>query len=391
MQAHNADIVLQFIKRHGPLSRAETARSLGFSKSAISSLIGLLLDEQLLQTVGTGHPATGRRSQLVSFNPNAFFTVAIHLFRGRVRCALINLEGRIIIERVESLRDRSDAAEVIEHSAGLIEQVVRHSGTERARVTAVGVMIPGIVDSVTGRVLYSSQLGWDDPVDLAGELQKHVKLPIFLDNDANALALAEVWVGHGARYTDIALIFLSDGVGGAYFSGSHLLRGRSSAGMEIGKMNVCGKEGIASVESYLSFKSLCSLFGLDDDPKVTDTETLFHQVQARTRADRSAMRRALSETTDMLAQLTANLVAVVNPEAVFLETPLTEVVPGFMEELETRVAAYLPRKPKLSVQMFPASLDAERAIVGGAAIAMYRTRFRFIITGGPGSDGASES
>lgn len=382
MQEHNAHIVLEFVKQHGPVSRADTARSLGFSKSAISNLISVLLKDELLEVVGTGHPATGRKSQLLSFNPNAFFNVGVELLWGQVRCALVNLNGRIVNEHTEVVSDTTDAAEVVNSVEKSVRLVAENSGQTHDRVAGVGIMVPGIVDAAEGRVVYSSVLGWNEPVNLASMLEDRLSTPVFLENDANALALAEVWVGRGGQFSHIALLFLSDGVGGAFFSKSEVLRGRNYAGgMEVGKMIVCGRDGPASVESHLSARTLEDLFGLEHGPKVDNVEALFERVREQVLADPESVRPAFQEIVDLLAQVIANVVALVNPDAVFLDTPLLQAYDNFIRELEESVGQYLPRRPELTVRIYPASLPTEREVVGGAAIAMYRTRFRFIITG----------
>jgi predicted NBD/HSP70 family sugar kinase len=381
MQEHNAYIVLEFVKQNGPVSRAETARSLGFSKSAISNLIGVLLQDEFLEVVGTGHPATGRKSELLSFNPNAFFSIGVEIASGEVRCALINLDGRIIDQQSKPVVETSDVAAVVERTEAAIKEIVDASGYARRRIAGVGIMIPGIVDAAAGRVIYSSVLRWNEPVDLAERIEQALGIPVFLENDANALALAEVWVGRGGQFANVALLFLSEGVGGAFFSKSQVLRGRNYAGMEIGKMIVSGTDGPASVESFLSFDKLKEHFVEPEWGEPSNVTELYDSIRERARTDLESMRTGFDYVTDTLAQAIANLVAILNPDAVFLDSPLIEAYGGFVAELEQAVEDYLPPRPELSVRLFPASITAEKEMLGGAAVAMYRTRFRFIITG----------
>lgn len=69
MQQHNSCVVLEFIKQHWPVSRADMAQTLGFSKSAISDICALLTDLDLIRSSGKDDPRTGRKSDPLQFNP----------------------------------------------------------------------------------------------------------------------------------------------------------------------------------------------------------------------------------------------------------------------------------------------------------------------------------
>ena len=216
---HNADIVLEFIKYHGPVSRAQIARALGFSKSAISNLTAFLLENQLLTVAGIGHPTTGRKSQLLAFNSNAFFYLSIDLRWHQVEVAVVNLSGRIITRVTTPLARPQVPADVITQIGESVERVLLdyQATMSMDELKAVGVMVPGIVNAETGQVVYSSNLGWDTVVDLGAELKGMTGLPVYVENDANALALSELWIGRGKSYPSLVFLFFGNGVGGRFY------------------------------------------------------------------------------------------------------------------------------------------------------------------------------
>lgn len=381
---HNADVVLEFIKRHGPVSRAEIARALGFSKSAISNLTAFLLENKLLNVAGIGHPTTGRKSQLLAFNSNAFFYVSIDLRWHQVAVAIVNLDGQIITQVTTPLARSHDPADVIVRIGETVYPALTDFQNDKSEhdLKAVGVMVPGVVNAETGQVLYSSNLGWESPVDLGPALQALIGLPVYIENDANALALSELWVGQGKSYPSLVFLFLGNGVGGAFVSKSELLRGRNYAAVEVGKMIVCGPEGPESVETHPSFQDLRRLTAAhDEDMAGAESSTATSAVGVWHHRQESEQ-IVLENLVRMFGQVVTNVVSMFNPSAVFIDTPRMPTPSNFLSTLKTEVTKLLPERPQRAVELLPTSLGPEEEILGGAAIAIYGTRLRFIVTGG---------
>jgi glucokinase len=100
---------------------------------------------------------------------------------------------------------------------------------------AVGVGLPSLIDSVTGRVRMSANIDLAE-VDVAAELGRRVAVPVAVDNDANVAALAEHRVGAGAGRGDLVMLTVGTGVGGGVVAGGRLVRGGRGTGAELGHM-----------------------------------------------------------------------------------------------------------------------------------------------------------
>jgi glucokinase len=137
------------------------------------------------------------------------------------------------------------------------------------RASALGVGVPGLVDT-TGRIVYATCNldGWHD-VPLAEQLEKATGLPTVLGNDANLAALGEVWLGSASQYTSALLITLGTGVGGGIVSEGKVFTGSRGLAGEIGHMVfdrsgpacVCGSKGC--LEQYISAPAIQRRFGMD--------------------------------------------------------------------------------------------------------------------------------
>ncbi|MCW2844076.1 MAG: glkA 1 [Nocardioides sp.] len=173
----------------------------------------------------------------------------------KIAGGVIDEDGNILEEhRVESPATDSEAIE--EAIAALVKEL-----SSRHDISAVGVGAAGYIDKARSTVLFSPNLAWRN-VDLKGELENRLDLPVVIENDANAAAWGEFRFGAGHDVDDLLLVTVGTGVGGGVVLDGDLYRGAFGVGAEIGHMRVvpdgivcgCGKKGC--FEQYASGSAL---------------------------------------------------------------------------------------------------------------------------------------
>lgn len=169
---------------------------------------------------------------------------------GGTKILAVRVEDGAVVAEEKRSTPRDGPAAVLEAVAAM----VRRLGTD---VVAVGLGGPGRVDHRRGILGPAPNIpGWDVAVPVADHLTADLGLPVRVDNDVNAAALAEHRWGAGAGHADLLVVFVGTGVGGALVLGDHLVRGRHGLAGEIGHMMVvpdgrrcgCGRAG--HVEAY---------------------------------------------------------------------------------------------------------------------------------------------
>src|SRR6478752_5695856 len=146
------------------------------------------------------------------------------------------VQGGRIIARMPALvtRDYSDHALLLKAIRKTIEELREHN----SEVAAVGAGLPGMIDSVHGRVYQLSNVpGWED-VPLTALLEEWTGLPAAIDNDANAMAYAEWLFGAGREGVNVVCVTLGTGVGGGLILDRKLYRGSRLGAGEIGQMTI---------------------------------------------------------------------------------------------------------------------------------------------------------
>jgi glucokinase len=155
---------------------------------------------------------------------------AVDLGGTHLRVALVDDTGRILTQAKQET-PKGDAAEGI--VAALVE-TARQWDSHRQAVVAASIMVPGAVDSDNAVVLQSPNLPSLVNYALKAELEKRLGWPVFLENDANAAAVGEMWVGAARGCRDVVSVTLGTGVGGGMILDGKLWRGSHGSGGEIG-------------------------------------------------------------------------------------------------------------------------------------------------------------
>lgn len=190
------------------------------------------------------------------------YYLGVDLGGTNIAIGLVDEEGKILHQNSCPTGVNRPFGKIMADMGALAHQVVAEAGHSMDEVAAVGIGAPGASDNKAGTVIFANNLNWRN-VPVRAELGKHVNLPIFVDNDANVAALAELYAGVAKGKDSIILITLGTGVGGGIVLNQRVWGGRHNVGAEIGHMIVetehgepcsCGNDGC--FERYTSATAL---------------------------------------------------------------------------------------------------------------------------------------
>ncbi|PYS79139.1 MAG: sugar kinase, partial [Acidobacteria bacterium] len=190
MRAINRQIVLNYVRDRGPISRAEIARQTALQRSTISEIVDSLLEEGLIEEVGAGRSTGGRCPTLLALRTSGAAAIGIDIAPTRTTVAASDLAG-CVLEQEEFETDH-DFEKTITRAINAACRLLEKS---QGKIEGIGVSLPGLVDPSTGRLLYIPYFKWHD-LDVGPRIAAATGLEVTIDNDANAAALAELWFGH---------------------------------------------------------------------------------------------------------------------------------------------------------------------------------------------------
>ncbi|TSB46986.1 ROK family transcriptional regulator [Alkalicoccobacillus porphyridii] len=284
IKRENKQHVLQQIREHAPISRAETAQKTGLNKGTVSSLVAELLNEELIRESGPGESSGGRKPVMLHFHATSAFSIGIDLGVNYILAVLTDLGGNIISSLHEPLHE-TEYESVFLKLKEMIHTLRQLAPPSRYGVIGVGVGVPGIV-STTGVIINAPNLNWKH-VDLMSQLETEIQLPIWIDNEANFGAHGEKIYGSSVTGHNILYLSAGIGIGAGMILDGNLYKGSTGHAGEVGHMTVdvkgplcrCGNYGcwelFASEQALLSsIQQHTSLEELIRGAEEGDSETL---------------------------------------------------------------------------------------------------------------------
>jgi predicted NBD/HSP70 family sugar kinase len=367
----NRQIVLNYVREREPISRAEIARETDLQRSTISAIVEALTTEGLVEEVGEGESTGGRRPTMLRLRTKEPIAIGVAITPTCTTVATSDLAGRIV-ERKEFLTD-PDPDKTLSDVIDLVRELsLRNKGS----IEAVGVSLPGLVDPSSGNAIYVPYFKWRD-IPVAKMISTAIGLPAIIDNDANAVALAELWFGRPevSDARDFIMVFVAEGVGTGIIFDGQIYRGESGAAGEFGHMIIgtnapvpcsCGNRdcweafssGRAALARYLKLSG-------EENPALFG----FRELVDRALGGELPAKAALIETAHWLGVGISNLVVGFSPEAVVVGGEIARAWP-LVEAALTETIEHSVRRGLPSARILPSTLGDDPTLRGALSLVL---------------------
>jgi len=363
----NRQIVLNYVREREPISRAAIARETALQRSTISEIVEALTGEGLVEEIGEGKSTGGRRPTLLRLRTVGAIAIGVNITPTYTTIASSDLAG--VVVQQESFPTDPVPERTVNR---IIEIISRFS--DQGSIEGVGISIPGLVTPATGNVIFVPYFKWRD-LPIAETISQSTGLPVTIDNDANAVALAELWFGRpevrDAR--DFIFVLVADGVGTGIIFDGQVYRGVRGAAGEFGHMIVgsnapvscsCGNDDCW--EAFASERAATARYErLKGTGSVPDFETLIE----RALAGEQEAKIALTETARYLGIGISNLVVGFSPEAVIVGGAITRAWPLIEKDLTEKIERSV-RRGLPSARILPSTLNGDPTLMGALSLVL---------------------
>lgn len=251
--------ILNTIRIAGSISRTEIAEIVGHSRATVTNITAQMIASGLIyEKKVEGSSARGRNRVMLAINPEAAYVVGVKVSAFRIGCVVTDILAN---EKSSVIMPVRTAERPVEFVADLIEEAVRHcvkeAGLSLKQISGIGIGVPGLVDSREG-LSYWSPLYKRGTTPLKELIQKRFNINTYVDNDANAVTLSQLWVKEGKGINNFAVVTIEDGLGLGIVIDGELYRGSNGFAGELGHFIAtpggeqcrCGKRGC--YEAYIS-------------------------------------------------------------------------------------------------------------------------------------------
>jgi glucokinase-like ROK family protein len=382
----NRSIVLERLWLDSPLSRADIAQATGLNKTTISNLIDELSTDGFVREIGRNASTIGRPSVLLELDPDAGWIIGVELGVGHLKVVLTDLCAGVAWREDSETDKTGELSVVLEQLVHQLNHAAEHAKQVGQRILGVGVAIPGLVDVGQGKLIFEPNMGWQH-VPLVELLSEQMRLPIFIENDANAAALAERYYGVARGVDNFIYIVANIGLGTGVVIDGHLFRGADGYAGEAGHTTVdpggppcrCGNRGcwerMASVRALVERIQQAIQAGeksvlLSKTNRELEGINLPMILEAASVND-SVVLNALQTTGTYLGIGIANLVNTFNPRLIAFGGSLSllgeYLLPVARQVVEERAMPELREATTIELSLF----KADACVMGAAALVLH--------------------
>jgi len=331
--------VLALLGRRGPTSRADIARELEMSPASVGQVTKRLIEQGVLETLDYAPSRGGRPGQRLGLVGTAGRAVGVKVAADHLAIVDMRLDGQAISSRTDPFDTMGPDA--VSRLALRLQPLVEEG---EAPLLGIGIGVPGIVNRPDVGQVDAPVLNWSG-VNIGRHLRGALGVPIIVENDVKALAVAERLYGHGRMRGDFVVITIGRGIGFASAADGVVRRGARGGAGEIahvavepdGPLCACGTRGcleaLVGAEGLLQVARSAGLLGPSQGPeRLADL------------ADRGEPRaRAIyAQAGERLARSMAAPIAVLDPEVILVAGEGTAAWRHWEEAFRSTLLAMLP-------------------------------------------------
>lgn len=302
-----------------------------------------------------------------------------------IKIGLVDIKGMILADNSIKTNKEKGYKGILEDIVADIRVLCEKTGVDYHDIGGIGLGVPGVVDSRTGTVSYSANLGWRD-VPLVHGLEVASGIRAEAANDANCAAWGEYKFGSSRSMDNVILITLGTGVGSGIIIDGKLFDGVASAGGEAGHMIIvkdgkqcnCGLKGC-----WECYASATALIEQTEEAMKKYPDSLLHdvvkeygKVSGRTafiaaeKGDKAG-KEVVENYIDYIATGLINLGNIFHPNAIIIGGGVSNEGAALIEPLEEKVnSGLLANEHNPKVRIIGASLGNKAGIIGAAALVM---------------------
>ena len=366
MRGHNRAVVLDLLRRSGPMARTEVAQRTLLAKPTVSGIVDELIADGVVVETGVGETTGGRPPTLLDFDARTEAYVGIHIGVDHTSVAVADGRAQVLARRTcDSAVGAPERS--VEHVRQLTRAALRDADMPIQDVRRAAVALPGLVDRSSGVCTIAPNLEWRD-VPIARAISEAVAVPTDAYNSTQASALAEARHGVATDARTFVWLYVGSGVGSALVHDGQLVYGTRGFAGEIGHCRVvddgprchCGKRGC--LEVFTSGPAIADAAGRSSVREVIDDALDGNEVA----------RDTLRAAGHLLGLGTSYLVSILNPELVVVGGEVSPAGDLLLEPLRATLHEDVLEPERVPV--VATALTGDPALAGAVLLAFERAR-----------------
>ncbi|REJ08846.1 ROK family transcriptional regulator [Halobacillus trueperi] len=237
MKSMNRSIILNMIREHGPISRADIAKQSRLTPPTVSNIVKELIQTQFVIETTQGQSKGGRKPTLLEINADHFYIIGVDVGTFHMNFVVTNLYGELKDTAKKNIPSYPSKEDILDTMKSGIREFFTSGKCDPEKFLGIGIGMHGIVDPIEGvsRFAPSFQL-YDIPIK--AELENEFDMIVKVENDAKAMTLGEYWFGNGNDADNMVGVNVGNGIGAGMMIKGQLFHGENNIAGEIGHITI---------------------------------------------------------------------------------------------------------------------------------------------------------
>ncbi|HOV26170.1 MAG TPA: ROK family transcriptional regulator [Pseudobacteroides sp.] len=381
LKEFNQTVILDTIRVHKAISRAELSKLTGLSPTAIGSIVSELLEMGYISESGIGESKGGRRPVLLELKPESLYTIGVDMDVNYISLVLMDITSRIIEEKMLAMPKTLVFENVMKVIQKEIKRILKDHSIKTERLMGIGLSVPGMVDSSECKVIFAPNMGWEN-VDIKGQFPDLKGVNVYLENEAMASAISENWIGTCQGISNFVCVNIKSGIGSGIFIDGKPYRGANGITGEVGHIVVdsnglkcrCGNYGcletIASTAHMVEQAKRLVKSGIAS--KLNDIEDV-EEIDAKSiidcaREGDDVSRNILLESARFLGLAISSIVNLLSPQKIVLGKDFVNYSDIVLDNLKEIVKCKALKQTSKDVEITESKLGERASVLGSAII-----------------------
>lgn len=375
----NRSAIVRILQQKDMCTRAEIAKLMGLTQASITKLVAYLIDMGIVSEVGSVKGKGNRRSIGLRLNAEKNLVIGVKFSRHVYAIGVFDISGKLYEQSETEYSLEEKAGKVLSDMKAQIKALLK----KYEKVVAIGLALPGPYLRKEGHIAMVTRMPSWHNVNFIEEFKEEFDKPVFIEQDANAGALAEWWFGnHGRPLTSLTYFLVGEGVGSGVVDHDSLLLGNQGIASEVGHISIdyngptceCGNRGC--LELYCS--TMAFLKEAEEKLPELFKESYKNRAQACERVFEAA--RNGNETAKTLVEKIAEyigygcvtLINAYDPEIIVIGDSISKgnelLLPTIKRVVKERTLPEIGERVKIEIS----NLSIDPTLYGAAAIATDR-------------------
>lgn len=343
----NDEIILNYIRRHGSVSKAIIARNTGITPPTVTNICTVLAQKGLIYEDRQERSALGRPSMLLKFNEQKEMMLIVHVRTHKIVFYVVQAGG-IILNKAEQSIIGSSIDEIMNQMYKGMEEILEDI---RWTIAVIGLILRGPVDSQKGISIYSPNAKWNN-IPFKYIMEERFHLPTYVENDVRCLANGEYHFGSGKGIDNLLVLKFSYGLGVSLIYKGNVYRGFNDCAGEVGYTVIDMDDTSSEEPVFTRLESVASETAIREyvlgeikkgrDSMVADNSDILAEAfrvepiyEAAVEGDAICL-EALNQVGKYLGVTLANLYNIINPQRIVISSVMGNAV-GTMDPILRKV------------------------------------------------------